>query len=43
MCLFIGEIIFGGEIMCFWDMCVLWVELFCGLNGFDLLKFKNDI
>lgn len=43
MCFFIGEIIFGGEIMCFWDFCGFWLEFFCGFNGLDLIKLKNDV
>lgn len=43
MCLFIGEIIFGGEIMCFWDFCGFWLEFLCGFNGFSFDKLQNDI
>lgn len=43
MCFLIGEVIFGGEIMCFWDLCVFWLEFLRGLNGLDLSWLKKDI
>jgi photosystem II CP43 chlorophyll apoprotein len=38
-----GEIIFGGETMCFWDLRAPWLEPLRGPNGLDLSKLRKDI
>ncbi|MBA0665004.1 hypothetical protein Goklo_004930 [Gossypium klotzschianum] len=39
----IGEVIFGGETMRFWDLRALWLEPLIGPNGLDLISLKKDI
>ncbi|KAH0652965.1 hypothetical protein KY289_030643 [Solanum tuberosum] len=43
MCFPIGEVIFGGETMQFWDLHAPWSELLRGPNGLDLSRLKKDI
>uniref|UniRef100_A0A803M6L1 Photosystem II D2 protein n=1 Tax=Chenopodium quinoa TaxID=63459 RepID=A0A803M6L1_CHEQI len=38
-----GEVIFGGEIMRFWDLRAPWLEPLRGPNGLDLSRLKKDI
>jgi photosystem II CP43 chlorophyll apoprotein len=38
-----GEVIFGGETMCFWDLCAPWLEPLRGPNGSYLSRLKKDI
>ncbi|KAF3613301.1 Photosystem II CP43 reaction center protein [Capsicum annuum] len=38
-----GEVIFGGETMCFWELCAPWLEPLRGPNGLDLSRLKKDI
>ncbi|KAG5568868.1 hypothetical protein H5410_064112 [Solanum commersonii] len=39
----IGEVIFGGETMRFWDLRAPWLESLRGPNGLDLSRLKKDI
>ncbi|PHT76213.1 hypothetical protein T459_19735 [Capsicum annuum] len=39
----IGEVIFGGETMRFWDLRAPWLEPLRGPNGLDLSRLKKDI
>ncbi|KAM0023209.1 putative photosystem antenna protein [Helianthus debilis subsp. tardiflorus] len=43
MCSPTGEVIFGEETMCFWDLRAPWLEPLRGPNGLDLSRLKKDI
>ncbi|KAF9603051.1 hypothetical protein IFM89_033776 [Coptis chinensis] len=43
MCSPIGEVIFGGETMRFWDLRAPWLEPLRGPNGLYLSRLKKDI
>ncbi|XVE97841.1 hypothetical protein REPUB_Repub03eG0053400 [Reevesia pubescens] len=43
MCSLIGEVIFGGETMHFWDLRAPWLEPLRGPTGLDLSRLKKDI
>ncbi|KAK3126843.1 hypothetical protein QOZ80_7AG0563700 [Eleusine coracana subsp. coracana] len=43
MCSPMGEVIFRGETMRFWDLRAPWLEPLRGPNGLDLSRLKKDI